>query len=63
MTFDQVLSLAKIINAIYNNNSSVKVTKRDKEIAAESLKLLADQRCDWTQEQKELYKVLVDYVK
>ena len=38
-------------------------SKREKDLAVEAMNKMADNRNDWTQEQKEIYKAIADLVK
>lgn len=59
MTITEILIFAKILAAI-SGDRTVAVTDLEKKIAADALKRIADQRIDWTQQQKAQYKTLVD---
>lgn len=61
MTITEILIFAKIL-ALVSGDRSVKVTDVEKKIATDALRRIADQRMDWTQEQREQYKKLVDVV-
>lgn len=61
MTITEILIFAKIL-ALVSGDRSVTVTDVEKKIAADALKRIADQRYDWTQGQREQYKMLVDVV-
>jgi len=61
MTITEILIFAKILAAI-SGDRTVAVTDLEKKIAADALKRIADQRIDWTQQQKAQYKTLVDVV-
>jgi len=39
------------------------ISSAETDIACEALKRTADQRYDWTEQQREVYKWLVDYAK
>ena len=43
--------------------SPAEVSRQEKELAIEAMKKMAENRDDWTREQKETYKVLADIVK
>ena len=61
MTIDEIIAFAKIL--VYaSGDKSVTVSEAEKQCAASALKRMADQRMDWTQEQRERYKTLVDAV-
>ena len=59
MTITEILIFAKILAAI-SGDRTITVTPVEKKIAADALKRIADQRMDWTPQQKEQYKMLVD---
>lgn len=61
LTINEILLFAKIL-AYASGDRTVTVTDIDKKMAAEVLKRMADQRMDWTFEQQEQYKMLVDVV-
>ena len=61
MTITEILIFAKILAAI-SGDRTVAVTDLENKIAADALKRIADQRIDWTQQQKAQYKTLVDVV-
>lgn len=61
LTINEILLFAKIL-AYTSGDRTVTVTDIDKKMAAEALKRMADQRMDWTLEQREQYKMLVDVV-
>lgn len=62
MTADELIILAKMI-AYAMGDPSVKLTGVEKETAFGMLKRNADGRIDWTRQQKEQYKELVDICK
>lgn len=39
------------------------ITSFERDVACEAIKRMADQRQDWTPQQREFYKWLVDYAK
>ena len=61
MTINEILIFAKIL-AFASGDRTVNVTDLDKKMAADALKRMADQRMDWTGQQREQYKLLVDVV-
>ena len=61
LTINEILLFAKIL-AYASGDRTFTVTDIDKKMAAEALKRMADQRMDWTLEQREQYKMLVDVV-
>lgn len=63
MNFYDILSVAKLFAIVTGNTNNIKMSSAEIEIASEALKKLADERNDWNKEQKEYYKMLVDYAK
>lgn len=63
MNFYDILSVAKLFAIATGNANHITMSSTELEIASETLKKLADERRDWTTEQKEYYKLLVDYIK
>ncbi len=63
ISFYELTCFTKVSNAAFGICSSTSISKAEFDIAFEVLKKLTDNRCDWTQEQKEQYKLLVDFVK
>ncbi len=63
MTFYQLTCYTKIYNAAIGYIDKRLVTQQEIEVAIEVLKKLADERDDWTDEQKELYKFIADISK
>ena len=61
MTISEIMLFAKIL-AFASGDKTVIVTDLDKKIATDTLKRMADQRMDWTEQQREQYKSLVDVV-
>jgi hypothetical protein len=61
MSITEILIFAKILAAV-SGDRTITVTSVEKRIAADALKRIADQRFDWTQGQREQYKMLVDVV-
>ena len=59
LTFDEAMLLAKAV-AYALGDRSVSFNNVDKELAVSRLKKIADQRLDWTLQQKEQYKALLD---
>lgn len=58
----QILLFAKIL-AYVSGDRSVTITDAEMEMAAGVLRRIADQRFDWTQEQREQYKAMVSIVR
>lgn len=63
MTFYQLTCYTKLYNAAMGYIDKSSVTNQEAEVAIEVLKKLADERNDWTDEQKELYKSIADIAK
>lgn len=61
MNITEILIFAKILAAV-SGDRTVMVTSVEKKIAADVLRRMADQRFNWTQAQREQYKMLVDVV-
>lgn len=62
MTGEEMVLVAKIIAHAFGHNSEP-LTDHDKEIAFEMMKHMTDQRVDMTRQQKEEFKMLVDWCK
>lgn len=62
MTPDEIILFAKIM-AYLSGDKTITLTEIDRDAAMEALKRMADQRIDWNQQQKELFKFLVDLCK
>lgn len=62
MTGEEMVLVAKIIAHVFGYNSEP-LTNHDKEIAFEMIKHMTDQRVDMTRQQKEEFKMLVDWGK
>lgn len=63
MNFYDILSVAKLFAIATGNTNHITMNSAELEIASEALKKLADERNDWNEEQKEYYKILVDFAK
>lgn len=61
MNFYEALCFAKLFERAIGGQ--VSMSEIEKEVACESLKRMADQRNDWTEEQKNYYKMMVDFSK
>ena len=63
MSFIELISFSKVFSvALHLDNKSI-LSRQDLEITSETLKRMADESPYWTHEQRELYKVIVDFVK
>lgn len=63
MNFYEMICFAKVYNAVMGQMPLTSVTKQEAEVAIEVLKKMADNRNDWTQEEKECYKQIADFAK
>ena len=63
MNFIDFISFAKVYNAVMNPQLRSSVSKADVESTLEILKKMADNRKDWSDDQKEVYKLLADFAK
>lgn len=63
MNFNDILSIAKLFAIATGNTNHITMNSSELEVASEILKQLADGRNDWNEEQKQYYKMLIDYAK
>lgn len=63
MKFYEMICFAKVYNVVYGYSSPSTVSRHDVNIAIEVLKKMADDRYDWSQEQKDCYKLIADFAK
>jgi len=63
MTPHEKYCITRVYNAALGTIDKKTITKYELDITIEILKEYADERDDWTHEQKEAYKLLADYVK
>ena len=63
MTLFEMISFAKVYNAALGITDRRAVTNHEIDTVIELLKKNADNRNDWTQDQKDAYKAIADYVK
>jgi hypothetical protein len=56
-------AFSRVYNAALGISDRSTVSKQDVDITIEILKKMADQRNDWTQQDKDAYKLLADYAK
>jgi hypothetical protein len=59
--FGKLISLAKVF-AMAMGNRTITISEEERDAAFEGLKLLTDHRNGWTEEQKEIYKMMIDCV-
>ncbi len=62
MTLEEMMLCAKVF-AYAMGDRSISLNQTDKDFAVSMLKRMADQRWDWTEEQKSQFKALVDVCK
>ena len=62
MNFLQFLALCNMFRALNNPNFRNQITRNDFDLACEALKNIADNTQNWTKDDKERYKALVDFV-
>jgi hypothetical protein len=58
--FGKMISLAKVF-AMAMGDRTITISSEERDAAFEELKVRADHRNDWTEEQKEYYKMMVDF--
>jgi hypothetical protein len=58
--FGKMISLAKVF-AMALDDRAITISSEERDAAFEGLKVLADHRNGWTEEQKEYYKMMVDF--
>ena len=63
MDLNELMCFAKVYSVVMGLASPMSVSKREIDVAIEALKKNADNRWDWTQEQKDLYKLMLDFAK
>lgn len=63
MNFCDLISFARVYNAAMNPQYRNSISNTEIDITAEILKKMADNRCDWSDDQKEVYKLLADFAK
>ncbi len=63
MTPHEEYCVARVYNAALGIIDRKTITKHEIDITIEILKKYADNRDDWTENQKEAYKLLADYAK
>ena len=62
MSIYELISLVKLYSQVFSRTNFT-ITEAELETASEALKELSDNRSDWTPQQKETYKAMVDFVK
>ena len=60
---EELVCFTKVLSVFMGVLSPAEVSLQEKELAIEAMKKMAENRDDWTHEQKETYKVLADIVK
>ena len=63
ITFFELLSFAKAFSKTFAMDQRISMTKEEAKAAFEVLKKINENRTDWTQEQKEVYKTVADLAK
>ena len=63
MNFNELLSFAKVYSVVMGYAPPQSVSKYEKEMCIELLKYIANNKEDWSPEQKNIYKLLADVVK
>lgn len=63
ITFYELVSFAKLFSKTFAMDQRVSMTKEEAKAAFEALKKMNENRTDWTQEQKEVYKAVADLAK
>ena len=63
ITIEELVCFTKVLSVFMGVMSPAEVSRQEKELAIEAMKKMAENRDDWTHEQKEAYKVLADIVK
>ena len=63
MTLYEMICFAKVYNAAMGFVDRRTVSVQEVDVVIELLKKNADNRSDWTQEQKDIYKAMADYTK
>lgn len=63
MSLYEMICFAKVYNAALGIENRRTVSNQEIDVAVELLKKNADNRTDWTQEQKDTYKAIADYAK
>jgi hypothetical protein len=58
--FGKIISLAKVF-AMALGDRTITISSEERDAAFEGLKTMTDYRNDWTEEQKEYYKMMVDF--
>lgn len=62
ITFDDCIGFERLYGRLLGNNTEIMISQHDKDGAANVLKELAEQKDNWTNEEKLLYKSLVEIV-
>lgn len=59
----EMMSLAKVIEKYFNGNQSISLSEIESDAALEAFKEISNYRQDWSQEQRDRFKALVDFAK
>ena len=63
ITLEEMNCFAKVFYAYFGTETPTAVSEHEKDLAIEALKKAADNRNNWTYEQKEKYKAIAEFVK
>ena len=63
MNFFEAMCFARVYGAACGQIDKNTISKQEVDVTIEFLKKFTDNRNDWTQEQKDYYKLMADYVK
>lgn len=63
MSFYEMICFAKVYNVACGIAHPATVSENELDVAVEVIKRMIDNRDNWTQEQKEIYKLIADYAK
>lgn len=63
MTFEEMIAFTKVYNVVMGIAHPATVSKYEIDLVCETMKKMVDNRRDWTHQQKEIYKLMVDYTK
>ena len=63
MSFQEMICFAKLFSQAFTFGKGVSMSNVELEVASETLKNMADSRDDWTQEEKDIYSMMVDIAK
>lgn len=61
MSFYEMICCAKLFSAVIEGKKTIQFSELELRTACEALKECADQQGNWNNDQKDLYKLMVDY--